>query len=170
MSLVKWSDEMSVQVPELDNQHKKLIDLLNQLHDAMANRRAKEVAGPIIKELIMYTVAHFRTEEQYMQRCAYADLENHQALHGRLTVEGHDPDVGRLAEAIRPDALLRLGFASSYLRLLESALADTTDGRIPDRRRALERLAAANVERYREGLNEMPELLLEMTHDMEPRR
>jgi len=65
---------------------------------------------------------------------------------------------------------LRLGFASSYLRLLESALADTTDGRIPDRRRALERLAAANVERYREGLNEMPELLLEMTHDMEPRR
>ena len=81
MSLMKWSDNYSVQVPEMDQQHKKLIGLVNTLHDAMAKGKAGEVMAGILQELIAYTRTHFSDEETLMRSNNYPEFQAHQAEH-----------------------------------------------------------------------------------------
>jgi hemerythrin len=61
--LIEWEDIYSVGIEEFDNDHKKLIELINRLHQAMLDKKAKEVLGEIINELVDYTIYHFNKEE-----------------------------------------------------------------------------------------------------------
>jgi len=81
MSLIKWNDKMSVKVEEIDIQHKKLVDLLNALHEAMLNRQSKEALGKIISELVNYAAVHFKTEEKYFDQFGYPETEEHKKEH-----------------------------------------------------------------------------------------
>ena len=81
MALLTWGPSYSVGVKEIDDQHKKLIEMLNKLHDAMRSGKAKEETKPILKGLISYTVTHFTAEEKYMEKAAYPELEQHQKIH-----------------------------------------------------------------------------------------
>ncbi len=84
MSLITWTPQFSVNVPELDAQHQKLIDMVNQLHDAMTKRQGKAVLQPLFNRLVQYTVEHFATEEKYMQKAGYEDFAQHKAEHDNL--------------------------------------------------------------------------------------
>lgn len=81
----QWNDTYSVKVMALDNQHKKLFDLVNELHAAMGGGHGKEVAGQILQRLIDYTVNHFTAEEQLMEKHKYSGLGAHRAEHKALT-------------------------------------------------------------------------------------
>ena len=85
MSLVTWSDDYSVSIKEIDDQHKKLFDLLNELHDAMKKAKGKSVLGKVIKDLISYTEFHFSTEEILLQNCKYPDFKQHKLKHDEFT-------------------------------------------------------------------------------------
>jgi len=74
MPLFPWSDDLSVKVTLIDDQHKKLIALINSLHDAMRAGEGKQVLEKTLKELADYTVYHFQTEEKYMQAVPLPDL------------------------------------------------------------------------------------------------
>ncbi len=84
MALVVWSDKLSVGVRSIDDQHKKLVTLLNQLHDGMIAGRGKEVVGPVLKGLIDYTATHFKYEEDLFARTGYADSAAHKKEHSDL--------------------------------------------------------------------------------------
>jgi len=45
MSLIEWSPAYSVKVKKFDDQHKKLIELINQLHDAMKAGQGNAMLG-----------------------------------------------------------------------------------------------------------------------------
>jgi len=62
----QWKDAYSVKVAALDNQHKKLFDLVNELHRAMRQGHGKDIAGDILLRLIEYTVHHFAGEEKLL--------------------------------------------------------------------------------------------------------
>jgi len=81
MPIMKWNDDLSVNISEIDGQHKKLIDLINTLHDAMLARKGKEVLGSILDELAAYTVYHFSTEENYMKQFEYQGYQIHKNEH-----------------------------------------------------------------------------------------
>lgn len=81
MSIFKWNDIYSVKVTEMDDQHKKLLDLINQLHDAMLQRRAKEVQKRILDQLITYTKTHFGNEERLMKHHSYPGLPEQLTQH-----------------------------------------------------------------------------------------
>lgn len=81
MALFVWNDSYSVKVKELDSQHKMLIDTLNELHEAMMNREAKEVIGGILKGLADYVGVHFSYEENLMQKHGYPSLDEHKKAH-----------------------------------------------------------------------------------------
>jgi hemerythrin len=85
MALIQWSDEYSVQVAEIDQQHKKLVDLINELHQAMKEARGREVIGKILADLISYTKFHFSAEEKLMKNKNYPDFQNHKIEHENLT-------------------------------------------------------------------------------------
>lgn len=85
MPIIFWSDNLSVNVAEMDRQHKKLVDLINELFDAMSAGRGKEVMGKILEDLTEYTKTHFASEERLMQTHEYPELPTQKSEHTALT-------------------------------------------------------------------------------------
>jgi hemerythrin len=81
MSLITWSDDLSVSIREIDDQHRKLIGLINNLHDAMKSGQAKNVMEKTFADLADYAVYHFKTEEQYMEKFHYPEYQTHKLAH-----------------------------------------------------------------------------------------
>ena len=84
MALITWKNDYSVNIAIIDQQHKKLVELINELHDAMLNKQTKETTGIIIDELIKYTDSHFSTEEKYFEQFNYPDTVNHKRVHNNF--------------------------------------------------------------------------------------
>jgi len=84
MSDIKWSDDYSVNIEEIDNQHKKLVSIISSLYDSVRNNISEDILENIIKELISYTIVHFNTEERYFVKYNYNDAKNHQKEHSRF--------------------------------------------------------------------------------------
>ena len=61
--LFQWSDSFNVDIQEVDEQHKVLVDLLNQLHRAIVERHGKTTSQEILNQLADYTRTHFLLEE-----------------------------------------------------------------------------------------------------------
>ena len=83
MALFEWSDKFSINVPERDEQHKKLVNLINKLHDSKQNQK-EEGLGLILNELVSYTKTHLKCEEKLLQEHQYPDYESHKANHDNL--------------------------------------------------------------------------------------
>lgn len=77
---------MSVGVDVIDNDHKKLLKLINEMGFIIqANAPSKKGAiESVISELIDYTIYHFHREEKLMEVCGYPDLEKHKRVHETL--------------------------------------------------------------------------------------
>lgn len=84
MSLITWSSNLSTGVEEIDEQHKNLIAIINELHDAMTAGHGKEVVGKCLDKLIDYTVYHFGTEERLMKTYSYIEHLKHEGEHKNL--------------------------------------------------------------------------------------
>lgn len=85
MAMMEWSAAFSTNVKQFDEQHKKLVGMVNQLHDAMKIGKSGEVLGPILNSLISYTASHFADEERLMKQHGYPDFAAHKAEHDKLT-------------------------------------------------------------------------------------
>jgi hemerythrin len=85
MAIFEWSDKYSVNIREIDNQHKKLIGMVGQLNTAMRQGKGKDTLGQILLDLIQYTRTHFADEERIMKAGGYPDYEAHKAKHRRMT-------------------------------------------------------------------------------------
>jgi hemerythrin-like metal-binding protein len=83
--LFPWSDNYSVKIGVIDMQHKNLVTIINNMHQAMVEGHGKEELGKILTGLIKYTQAHFKTEEIFMESHRYPDYINHKAEHDHLT-------------------------------------------------------------------------------------
>lgn len=86
MALLTWSERFSVNVRQFDEEHKQLMNLINQLHDAMKAGQGKQVIGDILNGLIAYTHKHFAAEDRLMKAHGYPDYENHKKEHNQLTM------------------------------------------------------------------------------------
>jgi hemerythrin len=86
MALMTWSDKFSVQVRQCDEEHKQLINLINNVHDAMKVGQGKQIVGQVLDALISYTKSHFAAEEQLMKANGYPDYESHKKEHNQLTM------------------------------------------------------------------------------------
>ena len=72
---------LNVSVGGIDKQHKKLVDMINDLYDAMKIGKGKESVGKILNGLIAYTATHFMLEEKYFDKFGYPDKANHKKEH-----------------------------------------------------------------------------------------
>jgi hemerythrin-like metal-binding protein len=86
VALIHWTQALSVKVAIMDNDHRVLIDLINQLASAekIGNRR---IAESVLDELINYTIDHFNREELFLQEAGYPfpDLIAHKLQHASFT-------------------------------------------------------------------------------------
>ena len=84
MALLSWNDDYSVGIKEIDKQHMKLVDLVNELHEGMKSGKGKEVLGNILNELVKYTAFHFAHEEQLFDKYGYPETAAHKRQHKDL--------------------------------------------------------------------------------------
>ncbi len=84
MAFMDWSDKLSVGVPSIDAQHKKLVSMVNELFDAMRSGHGKDAVGKTLTGLIQYTVTHFDYEEQLFAKTGYPDTAAHKKEHEDL--------------------------------------------------------------------------------------
>ena len=89
-TLIQWSDSLSVGVERFDNQHRKLIALINELYAALRAGKGTEVMRPILDSLVEYTVNHFAEEERQMAAAGYPGLEAHRSAHAHLVKQVSD--------------------------------------------------------------------------------
>lgn len=107
MALFRWRDTLTLGVPSIDADHKKLIDMLNRLHFMSVAGDDHDAIGHVLAELIDYTRTHFRREEALMQAAHYPDFATHQRLHRDLSVKLREFET---AYANDPDAFDLEGF------------------------------------------------------------
>ena len=81
MREVKWTDDLSVGVKLIDEQHKMLIRHLNNLTKAVEQHKGPSKIADTLGFLIEYTDFHFSTEEQHMAANDYQGLEAHKTRH-----------------------------------------------------------------------------------------
>ncbi len=85
MSFMEWDENFSVGVDEIDDDHKKLVEHLNELHDAVTGGIGHIALGKILEGLMLYTVYHFSHEERLFLHAQYPGYEGHKREHERLT-------------------------------------------------------------------------------------
>ena len=104
MSKINWEDSFSVNNAEIDEQHKKLVSLINQLHEAMSQGKSRDSLSGIFNELVSYTKYHFKSEENYLLNNNYPEYTIHRHEHQKLTSQvlkfKQDFDSGKVAISI----------------------------------------------------------------------
>ncbi len=83
-SALEWDDSFATGIQRYDDQHKVLFKMVNDLHDAMQQKRTKEAIGQILRGLADYTVNHFADEEKSFAETRYPDEADHKVLHKKL--------------------------------------------------------------------------------------
>jgi hemerythrin-like metal-binding protein len=79
--ILKWEKRYELGVKFIDQDHKRLVDLLNEIHENIINCASKEALGAVIVELLDYTTYHFAAEEKSMVYYGYGNLPAHQEEH-----------------------------------------------------------------------------------------
>lgn len=84
MSAIKWSEDFSVGISSIDEQHKVLLGFINDLNKAMAAGEATIIIGEILLGLSQYTQKHFKYEEELFARYGYPNSDSHIKEHQSL--------------------------------------------------------------------------------------
>ena len=87
MSVFEWREEFSVNIAEMDEQHKKLFGLINGLAQARNEGNDREATGKTIEGLIDYVKTHFDSEEKLLKEYDYTDYFDHRQAHIKLTIK-----------------------------------------------------------------------------------
>jgi methyl-accepting chemotaxis protein/hemerythrin len=85
--LINWSNSYSVGVSQMDKEHQRLIDIINNLYAAMRAGRSKDAIGTILDELVDYTRTHFAHEEKLMREANYAGFDGQKQAHEALITQ-----------------------------------------------------------------------------------
>ncbi len=77
---IAWTNDLNTGIDVIDNQHKRIVDYINQLESAItqANRVA---VGKVLNELVDYTLSHFAFEESLQEEAGYKFSKPHKAIH-----------------------------------------------------------------------------------------
>ena len=84
---VKWKDSYSVGVESIDNDHKKLLGMINQLQTAAHYSTDDTMVETILNELIDYTKYHFSREEGLMTESNYPNTQQHKQQHVEMITQ-----------------------------------------------------------------------------------
>lgn len=115
MAVLQWTEKMSVGVEALDDDHKKLLGMVNDLSDAVRGEGSPQTIQRILRELVSYVDYHFEAEERLMRLARYENFEAHRATHNRLRVQAQEMAQRYQAQPTRQNGLKILDFLSDWL-------------------------------------------------------
>lgn len=113
---LEWNEVYSVGVEEIDNQHKKMFAVINELLEAIETNSSEEHLGNIIESLVQYKMFHFATEEKYFTEFNYEGAQEH--------INKHQDFNKRLKELEGKFPKYTIEFAYALVDFLEDWLID----------------------------------------------
>lgn len=115
MTYFPWSQDYSVGIRLIDNDHKDLVDLVNSLHDQIAESDSQAQITKTLSFLARYVREHFAREEALMADYGYPDLAAHRASHHKMTAKIHAAQQIFASEPERLDPQKLLLFLREWL-------------------------------------------------------
>ena len=124
MQKIEWSDTYLLGITEIDNQHKKLLAVANELYEAASgsDEEYKLKMAKVLKSLTDYTVYHFSEEEKFMKKYGYPSVSLHKTAHDAFVNEVQH-QISKLGSGSRQDGLSFYGFVANWV-LTHIAKAD----------------------------------------------
>lgn len=90
MPLMEWTDDLNVGFELIDKQHRVLLDMINELYDALMEIQGQEALRKIVNRMVEYAAIHFMVEEKHMIEHGYPDYENHKIIHDSFSRKALD--------------------------------------------------------------------------------
>ena len=81
MPAIEWDESLKVNIPAIDQQHKRLIELISDLERGVSDGTGGLMISYVFQELIRYVAEHFKDEEELMLRCNFPALASHRKEH-----------------------------------------------------------------------------------------
>ncbi len=81
MEKIEWTEDLSVNIPKLDEQHKTLLGIINQLREAVAQGKGFAITSRLLDYLTEYILTHFELEELYFKKYSYPGRHEHIKRH-----------------------------------------------------------------------------------------
>ena len=103
MPLIHWRSAYATNVVLIDRDHKHLVELINNLHEARTSGRTEKVLQRLLADMIDYTHSHFAREHELMTAHAYPEIDRHLEAHRQLLegvlqlqqrLQADDPQLG----------------------------------------------------------------------------
>jgi hemerythrin len=86
MAYLVWQDDLNTGIQIIDDQHKRIVAMINLLIHANENNHSREEVGEVLGELVDYTLSHFAFEEALLEEAGYAFTRPHKRVHEIFTV------------------------------------------------------------------------------------
>ena len=111
MAFLQWNENLCVNIKEIDDQHRNLFQLINNLHNSLRKGQGDTILKPILGSLIEYVIIHFATEEKWMKKYKYPELKQHKQEHQVYVTEikGFISKYKKKTPLLARDLLLSLG-------------------------------------------------------------
>ncbi|MCG8696457.1 MAG: bacteriohemerythrin [Bacteroidales bacterium] len=90
MSFFYWKDDYNTGIDIMDEQHKKLVLLLDELYTSIQSGKGHQVLFDILIGLSEYSIDHFTTEEKLMREYGFKDIQKHSVEHQKLINDLND--------------------------------------------------------------------------------
>lgn len=82
MEFVSWAENDAVNIESIDEQHRKMIGIINHLHSLLETKNLTEI-NKTFDDLDSYLKEHFHTEETYMMEHKFPGYISHKLEHDR---------------------------------------------------------------------------------------
>lgn len=84
---IAWSDTLSVDVPEMDDEHRRFIARVNDVNKAILEAQDKATVARLMDLMLREAAQHFLHEEQLMQQWHYPLAQAHAEQHAQLSAK-----------------------------------------------------------------------------------
>lgn len=95
---IKWSDFLSVGIPEIDDEHRVFVARVNDVNRAIVGLEDKATVERLMDLMLIEAISHFRNEVQLLKARQYPHAANHAKKHDQLSDQ-----LKRLIEEFRKD-------------------------------------------------------------------
>jgi hemerythrin len=132
MPFFEWDATLSVNIDEIDQQHKNLIEMINVLHESAMREDRTKIVSEILIKLKDYFNVHFGTEEKYMLMYDYPETLSHKTEHNNFITEVLDFEgacCGNYAPYVPMLDFLK-DWLSGHITMIDSKLGSFLAGKI----------------------------------------
>jgi len=115
---MEWKEIYSCRIPDIDNQHKRLFEIGNQLYTLALKtdvEQKSQKVNAIMSELQAYTIYHFEFEEKLIANFGYPDVEKHRMEHQKFITALSEMEVNALKSGSDDMILKLIMFVSEWI-------------------------------------------------------